>query len=460
MRPSVPKILITDKQVQIVAIIFSESSMLTANQVSRLAPLDTLRGIAALSVLFWHYRTGFGGSMPLYPVFAPFYESGGLAVPFFFLLSGYILAHVYMTPQRKGELGSNLFARFARMGPLHYATLVIVAVVQLVFLNWLGDVFVYQHNDARHFLLNLFFLQETGLQTGYSFNGPAWSIGAEMIVNVVFLTLIAKFARPVLWVTGIAIASLLALLGDILYSTIYPKLDRQLLGAFISFFQGVLIHLALPPTKPKSHHYDFCFAVVLIAALATMTLRPTITANLDLLIAFVYFPLMIVCAIRGPLTAQVLGHSRLRVLGYISFSLYITHFLVQCAFHAISAISPINYGNVTTLAAFVIASLLVGWLTAKYFEWPIYAHLTGRSLKPDAGEGDSRSSRFARPYSKLSGAILIQFQSDIRRRRFRSSEDRMVLSSTRPWLKLGALSLLLSTLLTAAVFVPVMLFAR
>jgi peptidoglycan/LPS O-acetylase OafA/YrhL len=399
MRHSVPTILTTDKQDQAVPIIFSESSKLTANQISRLASLDTLRGIAALSVLFWHYRTGFDGNMPLYPVFAPFYQSGGVAVPFFFLLSGYILAHVYMTPQRKSELGPNLFARFARMGPLHYATLVIVAVVQLVFLNWLGDVFVYQHNDARHFLLNLSFLQLSGLQTGYSFNGPAWSIGAEMIVSVVFLTLIAKFARPVLWVTGIAIASLMVLLADILYSTTYPILDRLLLGAFVSFFQGVLIYLALPPTKPKSHHYDFCFAIVLIAALATMTMGPTITSGLDLLIAFVFFPLMIVCAVRGPLTAQVLGHSRLRVLGYISFSLYITHFLVQCAFHAISAISPIDYGEVTTLAAFVIASVLVGWLTAKYFEWPIYAHLTGRNLKPDAAEGDSRSIRFARLYS-------------------------------------------------------------
>jgi hypothetical protein len=84
MRHSVPTILTTDKQDQAVPIIFSESSKLTANQISRLASLDTLRGIAALSVLFWHYRTGFDGNMPLYPVFAPFYQSGGVAVPFFF----------------------------------------------------------------------------------------------------------------------------------------------------------------------------------------------------------------------------------------------------------------------------------------------------------------------------------------------------------------------------------------
>ena len=53
--------------------------------------------------MIWHYGTGFG-AMPLQDLLAPFYRSGGYAVVFFFLLSGYVLSHVYLAPQRRPAL--------------------------------------------------------------------------------------------------------------------------------------------------------------------------------------------------------------------------------------------------------------------------------------------------------------------------------------------------------------------
>jgi peptidoglycan/LPS O-acetylase OafA/YrhL len=41
-------------------------------------------------------------------------------------------------------------------------------------------------NDVRHFALNLLFAQYWGLEDGMSFNGPAWSISAEIPVYMLF----------------------------------------------------------------------------------------------------------------------------------------------------------------------------------------------------------------------------------------------------------------------------------
>ena len=110
---------------------------------------------------------------------APFYRSGGYAVIFFFLLSGYVLSHAYLAPQRRSAFARNLFARFARMAPLHYATMILVGAIQVWFVAREGMPFVYQFNDGWNFVLNVLFLQQSGLQTGYSFNGPSWSISVE-----------------------------------------------------------------------------------------------------------------------------------------------------------------------------------------------------------------------------------------------------------------------------------------
>ena len=350
---------------------------------ARLAPLDALRGFAALAVLVWHYGTGFG-AMPMPALLAPFYRSGGYAVLFFFLLSGYVLSHAYTTPQRRSGFARNLFARFARMAPLHYATLILVAGAQAWFVAREGQPFVYQFNDGWNFLLNLSFLQQSGLQTGLSFNGPSWSIGVEMLVNIVFFALLASRLRlmPLFIAASLAASTLLLLAGgDLLYSDRQPLLDRLMLGGFAGFFWGAALYRIAPPGQPESTAFDAMFAVSLAATLAMLVLRPEMPwAQLDVVIAFVAFPALLICALRGSLTARLLSAPALRWLGYVSFSLYLIHFPVQCAFHAVQPSTGPMYQHPGVFVVFVACSLAAAYLVARAFEWPVYRRLTGRRL--------------------------------------------------------------------------------
>jgi len=70
-----------------------------------------------------------------------------------------------------------------------------------------------------------------------------------------------------------------------------------------------------------------------------------------------------------------------RWLGYVSFSLYLIHFPVQCLFHAVQPQAGLSYQSPLVFAAFMISSLAAASLVARGFEWPVYRLLTGRQLK-------------------------------------------------------------------------------
>src|SRR6185437_3680142 len=82
--------------------------------------------------------------------------------------------------------------------PLHFATLCLVGALNYLYLYEHGQFFVYVYNDLRHFVLNLLFASGWGLETDYSFNGPAWSISAEVLFYLLFF-MICRYADTSLW---------------------------------------------------------------------------------------------------------------------------------------------------------------------------------------------------------------------------------------------------------------------
>jgi peptidoglycan/LPS O-acetylase OafA/YrhL len=158
------------------------------NRVKRLYSLDALRGIAALSVVIWHWQHFFAisgdwqpgwrrGSQPLFWLLKPLYEQGWIAVDLFFALSGFVFFWLYDEAIREQRMGPARFAllRFSRLYPLHLVTLIIVAVLQMFFFRATGKFFIFDANDWQHFIPNLFLTQQWLPPTiDQSFNGPAW----------------------------------------------------------------------------------------------------------------------------------------------------------------------------------------------------------------------------------------------------------------------------------------------
>src|SRR5579885_2444245 len=98
---------------------------------SRLAALTGLRFQAALAVAGCHL-----GELTHNPDYGPIFRhmvgEGAAGVPFFFVLSGFVLAYSYrdrLARPAAGAVGAYYRSRFARIWPLHLAALLFTLLV-------------------------------------------------------------------------------------------------------------------------------------------------------------------------------------------------------------------------------------------------------------------------------------------------------------------------------------------
>lgn len=147
--------------------------------------LTSLRFFAAMVVVIHHFRY-FTPFDPL--AYTGFLHEGYLAVDFFFILSGFILTHVYGPEWRAGNMRVRDFVarRFARIYPLHFVTLLFMVVVALTPFRF-GPVGLWPGEFPLLSLLNNFLMiQSWGMEGGLTFNVPSWSIAAEWFAYLSF----------------------------------------------------------------------------------------------------------------------------------------------------------------------------------------------------------------------------------------------------------------------------------
>jgi len=171
--------------------------IINKNSKEILLGLELLRFISALAILIWHYQhfamlpnahNFEPQQQPFYNYLSFFYLNGAKAVYLFWALSGYIFFYNYYTEIKTYKLTIYAFLidRISRLYPLHLFTLLILLFLQFSFFSNQQEYFIYQNNDVYHLILNLFFMNYWGFENGYSFNGPVWSVSAEVLIYFIF----------------------------------------------------------------------------------------------------------------------------------------------------------------------------------------------------------------------------------------------------------------------------------
>ena len=157
--------------------------------------LTSFRFFAAIWVVLFHLQFRLDVEPNL---FWSFVNNGARGVDFFFILSGFVIFHVYGDALRDGSFRplSYLQKRFARLYPLHAMTMAIFIALQLVagqdgentgvlFSSW--DV-----------LWSATLMHAWNLTDGLVLNEPSWTIGAEMFAYIVFAVLMPRRHVPLL----------------------------------------------------------------------------------------------------------------------------------------------------------------------------------------------------------------------------------------------------------------------
>lgn len=363
-----------------------------AARPGRILELDALRGMAALGVVLWHYGVHFD-ARPLQLLLFPFYNAGFLLVDFFFVLSGFVIAGAYGREPRRREFARNVWARVARLYPLHLFTL-LATVCLLAALPMAvppDPEFAPPANDVRHLVLNLLLLNQVGLQSGYSFNTPAWSISAEFVINVTFLGAIALAPRARRAILLLAVAA-----GGVLVATRAPPyvsgqfalgwLDVGLLRCALGFAAGAgLYRLVATGWVDRLRKTPLCADVLALGALCSLMLLlassgrhpPAWHYLLSIAVATGCVALTPFSAIAG----RLLRRRVLTFLGDISYSVYLVHFPLQLALHVlvVRGLPAPDYASPLVLLGYIAAVLVLSMATHRYLELRCQAWLLGRS---------------------------------------------------------------------------------
>lgn len=147
-----------------------------------LDPLTSVRFFLALGVVLFHFQLYW--TLP--PESAGLLNRARLGVDVFFILSGFILTHVYLQGDTAPDYRRFLAARFARIYPAHVfillAMLALVLMAPLVGVGLEPGRFTPLDFAATLLLVQAWFPRETLAL----WNGPAWSLSAEWFAYLAF----------------------------------------------------------------------------------------------------------------------------------------------------------------------------------------------------------------------------------------------------------------------------------
>lgn len=346
---------------------------LLSDPKQRLAWLDALRGIAACCVAFgFHSKFLFTpearGAEAAGPILAWIRTNGWSMVDLFFVLSGYIFAHVYLarsTLSQPGALACFFKDRFARLYPLHLLTLLMSAVLLL------GR----SENTFERFLSHLFMLQAVVLPSSAAFDGPSWSISVELICYIAF----ALAARQ-----GMIAAHRAAWIGMLLGAAILMAQPAEykfettviLARGFLGFFLGQLLwhgraQLARIPT-----------AALLCCLVAGLILRSAFGAP-TMFITLTSWPALLLLSLRMKTNPP----APLIWLGDRSYTIYLLHMpiidLVALRFGLIKVQDP---PVLLTTAILIVVILLLADAVYRYFERPARQALRAATWRQTTGK--------------------------------------------------------------------------
>lgn len=362
--------------------------MSDASGQERLAPLDALRGLAAVGVsVFSHYQH-FGGDKAKYPLNNLLaahwvYENAWLFVDLFFVLSGVVLTYRYLEPIASGALAGRRFLnlRISRLYPLHVAALLVCAAVEWTCLARHEPTIIYQgNNDLYHFTLQLLYLH-TFFEHGWSFNEPSWSVSGEVLAYVLFFVYARRGRDRYVW-----LAVGMVVLGIALQSPGWnlPILNSQLGRALVGFFLGSLGFMAMRALDRRGQGAMFgwvCLAVLaVICVLASLIGFHELIGSTPLPNALAVFPLVVFASLRVPPLARVLSLRPLTFLGDISYAVYLIHVPLQMIFLAIARAAhwEIPTQSPWLLAGFAVVLVSAATATHYGFERPVRRWLRTR----------------------------------------------------------------------------------
>jgi len=328
-----------------------------------LPSLTPLRGLAALFVVMYHLTRA--GADPTVP---GFFLRGYLGVDLFFILSGFVLTHVYvhefLVDLSWRTIGAFLWTRVARLYPVHIFIIGVLVIGHA------------EHNMSALALLANFLLMLVPWSVK-ALNPPAWSLSAEWYAYLLFPFMIGRLWRCdgriaaalcVALVVGLDLVVAVGFDGNLRHvDSGWAALAR----ALPEFVIGIFTYRAFSD-RDLARHWR---SDVTLAAIAGAMIFTALLPN-DVAIVALFPPLLLAAVSNTGVATRLLNIRPLRWLGDISYSVYLGQALAFSVVATLSATPAGAWLGLTGWRVLAVAAIFaVATLTYRAVEVPCRALL-------------------------------------------------------------------------------------
>lgn len=303
--------------------------------------------------------------MPAYGLLWPIYEHVALAVQMFWLISGFVFMAVYGASGKSVSFRTFFAHRVARLYPLHLATLIVVAIVQMIGMHSNGQWQVYGNNDVSHFVAQLFFASNWLDAKEASFNAPIWSVSVEVLIYGLFVVYLRLFGAGL--ISAVCAAMALFAIERMTYAPL------AWCGAL--FFIGATLARISPSFFTRFGRVGLIAAglatalgIVAIALLARLGYGGHEATFLSY---FVMPPFLLFLAGLDEMDAKF--PRSLLWIGTITYSVYLLHMPLIIGIKTIFPGRALSYtllGSAWTMVAYIIAVVCLALVVTYKFEIP------------------------------------------------------------------------------------------
>lgn len=320
--------------------------------------LNTLRGIAALIVFITHFSDetqwldgALGGG------------TGAYGVMLFFLLSGFLMSHLYLAQEfNRVTVKRYVLARIGRVIPLY-----LVVVFASYLLSIFGSDSLYNIPDVNALLGHLFFVYGDSV---------LWSIPPEIFFYVIFLAFWAMVKQREGYIY-LAIVGVMLILYFCNFPRIYGEFNGipynffSILRTLPFFFVGVIIGRHYQQFKVPSYLNKHWFVLaLLLIPLMYPAFTPVTSADVKRMwlsyeVLFVMSTVFVCIVFLVPNHNVLLANKLGDFVGKISYSLYLLHMPI------VKIVNELNMLVELKLLVSLFLSLLVAYGSYRFLEMPI-----------------------------------------------------------------------------------------
>lgn len=321
------------------------------------------------------------------------FNNGGLAVTFFFVLSGFLISYLLLREQKEtSNISIKRFytRRILRIWPLYFLLVIIGTLIIPYFLHIINHPYEMPYTFNEVILYYIFFSPfMVNIIFGHNFLEPLWSIGVEELFYIIWAPLFKFLKKHILGIILSAITIKLLLL------TVSSKLQFSSdINRIISILQfesmaigGLAAYIVF--NRKKEIESSVLFSrpiqiIIIIFIIGKLFIGKFLALNSTFFeylykpgflfrILFTFsFAWLIVNVSLNKKSLITLDNKMLNFLGEISYGIYMYHMLVIFAFIFILKDQLANMPAITATILFysmiTVGAILVSFVSKKLFE--------------------------------------------------------------------------------------------